>query len=105
MMKNVKIKVETDEQNLKVQERLHELIKEVGSSALYVYIDQGYYDSREGAYNREVSYKRKYYRFLVINKYLDLIICLNEDDWTQRKEKEVSFEEFMEETKWWINTI
>jgi hypothetical protein len=34
-----------------------------------------------------------------------LIICLNEDDWTQRKEKEVSFEEFMEKTKWWINTI
>ena len=94
-MKNVKIKVETEEQNLKVQERLQELNKEVGRSAWYVYLDHGYYDSREGAYNRAVSYKRKHFRFLVIDKYLDFIICTTEDIWKQREEKEVSFEEFM----------
>ena len=94
-MKNVKIKVETDDQNLNVQERLCELNKENGRSAWYVRLDRGYYDSREGAYNRAVSSRKKHYRFLVINKWLDLVIFIDEDDWKKRKEKEVSFDEFM----------
>ena len=100
-MINVKIKVETDEQNLKVQERVKVLNKKVGRSAWYVRLDRGYYDSREGAYYRAVSSRWKHYRFLVINKWLDLVIFIDEDDWKKRKEKEVSFEEFMENRMKW----
>ena len=95
-MKNVKIKVETDVQNLKVQKRLYELNKEVGRNKLYVRFDRGYYDGGKGAYYQAVRSRWKHYRFLVINKWLDLVICIDEDAWKKSKEKEVSFEEFME---------
>ena len=98
MMKNVKIKVETDEQNLKFQERVKNLNKEAGRTAWIVYLDSGngYYNYQDYDYYRAVCSRIKHYRFLVINKNLDLIICTTEDIWKKRKEKEVSFEEFME---------
>ena len=96
-MKNVKIKVETDEQNLKVQERLGELNKENGRTAWGVYLNYGYdyYNYQGYGVDRAVCSRWKHYRFLVIDKYLDFIICTTEDIWKQREEKEVSFEEFM----------
>ena len=97
-MKNVKIKVETEEQNLKVQERLKVLNKENGRSDWYVYLNNGIDNciDLDSDYYRAVCSRWKHYRFIVINKYLDLIICTTEDIWKRRKEKEVSFEEFME---------
>jgi len=96
-MKNVKIKVETDEQNLKVQEKVKVLNKEAGRTAWVVYLNDsyGYYHYRDNVNNRAVCSRWKHYRFLVIDEELDLIICINEDIWKKRKEKEVSFEEFM----------
>ena len=96
-MINVKIKVETDEQNLKVQEKLCELNKENGRTAWRVYLSNGndycYYQDYDS--NRAVCSRWKQYKYLVINKILDLVIYIDEWDWKQRKEKEVSFEEFM----------
>ena len=97
-MKNVKIKVETDEQNLKVQERLHELNKENGSTNWYVTLDRGddYCNYQDYDLDRAVCSSWKKYKYIVIDVDSDLIICINEDDWKQREEKEVSFEDFME---------
>jgi len=97
-MKNVKIKVETDEQNLKIQERVHDLNKEDSGFAWGVFLNSGndyydYYDYQD--YDRAVCFSWKKYKYLVIDNDLDLIICTNEDIWKQREEKEVSFEEFM----------
>ena len=94
-MKNVKIKVETDEQNLKVQERLCELNDRF---AWYVYLGSGiddYIHQVIDDFNRAVCSRGKHYRFLVIDNDLDLVICMSEDIWKQREEKEVSFEAFM----------
>ena len=41
-MKNVKIKVETDDQNLKVQEKVKVLNKEAGNTDWYVVLYDGY---------------------------------------------------------------
>ena len=97
-MKNVKIKVETEEQNLKVQERLHELNKEDSGFAWVVYLGSGYdfYNIQDEDDYRAVRSRWKHYRFLIIDNDLDLVICMTEDIWKKRKEKEVSFEEFME---------
>ena len=97
-MKNVKIKVETEEQNLKVQERLCELNKENGRTAWYVLLYNGIDNciDLDSDYYRAVCSRWKHYRFLVLDVDLDLIICINEYVWKRRKEKEVSFEEFME---------
>ena len=94
-MKNVKIKVETEEQNLKVQKRVHELND---GFAWRVYLDNGYdySDSQDFDYTRAVWSRWKKYKYLVIDVDVDLIICINGYIWKQRKEKEVSFEEFME---------
>ena len=97
-MKNVKIKVETDEQNLKVQERLNLLNKENGNTNWYVTLYRGndycYYQDYDS--NRAVCSSWKKYKYLIVDVDLDLIICRNEDIWKRRKEKEVSFEDFME---------
>ena len=98
-MKNVKIKVETEQQNLKVQERVHELNKEAGRTAWIVYLDygDGYYNFYQGNdYYRAVCSRWKHYKYLLINKNLNLVIYSDECDWKKRKEKEVSFDEFME---------
>ena len=97
-MINVKITVETEDQNLKVQERVKNLNKEAGRTAWIVYLDSGngYYNYQDYDHYRAVCSRIKNYRFLVINKNLDLIICTTEDIWKKRKEKEVSFEDFME---------
>ena len=94
-MKNVKIKVETEEQNLKVHERLCELNE---GFAWFVYLNDGYdYCNSQGNGNDRAVWSRwKHYKYLVIEEDLDLIICTTEDIWKKRKEKEVSFEEFME---------
>ena len=94
-MKNVKIKVETDEQNLKVQKRLCEL-NEGFAWSVYLNDGYGYYNRQDYDGNRAVWSRWKHYKYLVIDVDLDLMICINEYIWKQRKEKEVSFEEFME---------
>ena len=93
-MKNVKIKVETDEQNLKVQKRLCELNE---GFAWFVYLNDSYdYRNNQGNGNdRAVCSRIKQYKYLVVDVALDLIICTSEDIWKKRKEKEVSFEDFM----------
>ena len=100
-MKNVKIKVETDEQNLKVQERLYELNKEAGRTAWRVYLDRGndYYGYQGSDNYRAVCARWKKYKYLVITKNVDLVMYIGEWVWKKRKEKEVSFEDFMEKTK------
>ena len=97
-MKNVKIKVETEEQNLKVQKRLCDLNKENGRTAWYVFLRYGhdYYDYQDIDNLRAVSYNMKHFRFLILDNHLGLVICMSEDDWNEREEKEVSFDEFME---------
>jgi len=97
-MNNVKIKVETDEQNLKVQERVKELNKENGRSDWGVYRDNGTYnyDYRDNYNDLAVCSRCKQHKYLVIDVDLDLIICTSEDIWKKREEKEVSFEDFME---------
>ena len=95
-MKNVKIKVETEQQNLKVQERVHDLNEGFG---WFVYLDNGYdfYCNSQGNGNdRAVCSRIKNYKYLIVDVALDLIICTSEDIWKKRKEKEVSFEAFME---------
>ena len=97
-MKNVKIKVENEDQNLKVQERLCGLNKEASGFAWVVNVLNGdanyYYQVDDGS--RAVCSRWKHHKYLVIDNDLDLIICVNEYIWKKRKEKEVSFEEFME---------
>jgi len=97
-MKNVKIKVETDEQNLKVQERLCEFNKENRRTNWYVTLYDGYgnYYYQDYDYTRAVCSMWKHYKYLVIDNDLDLVIYIDEWDWKQRKEKEVSFDEFMD---------
>ena len=99
-MKNVKIKVETDEQNLKVQERLYDLNKENGNTNWHVTLYRGndydFYDTQDTDNYRAVCSSWKKYKYLIVDEDLDLIICTTEDIWKKRKEKEVSFEEFME---------
>ena len=98
-MKNVKIKVETDEQNLKVQERVKNLNKEAGRTAWYVILYDGfeyYYGQVTDDNFRAVCSRWKKYKYLLIDVDSDLIICTSGDIWKKRKEKEVSFEEFME---------
>jgi hypothetical protein len=97
-MKNVKIKVETDEQNLKVQERVIDLNKEAGRTAWDVYLNDSYdyYSYQDYDTYHAVCSRWKHHKYLVINRDLDLIICITEDIWKKREEKEVSYEEFME---------
>ena len=86
-MKNVKIKVETDEQNLKVQERLKDLNKENGNTNWYVTLycgnDSCYYQDYDS--NRAVCSSWKKYKYLAVDVDLDLIICIDEWDWKKRK--------------------
>ena len=97
-MRNVKIKVETEEQNVKVQETVMDLNKEIGRTALDVYLTDSYdyYGYQNYETCRLVCSRWEKYKYLVINRDLDLYICINEDIWKKREEKEVSFEEFME---------
>jgi hypothetical protein len=97
-MKNVKIKVETDEQNLAVQKKLMELNHENERFAWDVILDSGldYYPTQDYDDSRAVCSMWKGFRYLVIDKDLDLVLFIDKEAWDRRKEKEVSFEEFVE---------
>jgi hypothetical protein len=96
-MKNVKIKVETDEQNLAVQKRLMELNHKNERFSWSVSLNTGYACYYQAAdYNRAVCSMWKGFRYLVIDKDLDLVIFIDKEAWDRRKEKEVSFAEFVE---------
>ena len=98
-MKNVKLKVETEQQNLKVQETVRVLNKENGRTAWYVILYDGfeyYYGQVTDDNFRAVCSSWKKYKYLVIDVDLYLMICINEDIWKKREEKEVSFADFME---------
>jgi ABC-type oligopeptide transport system substrate-binding subunit len=98
-MKNVKIKVKTDEQNLAVQKRLMELNHKNDRVSWYVDLSDGddYYRNlfTDNDLSRAVCSMLKGYRYLVIDKDLDLVIFINKEEWDRKKEKEVSFEEFI----------
>jgi hypothetical protein len=96
-MKNVKIKVKTDEQNLAVQKRLMELNHEKDRFAWDVYLNNGfdYYFNQDIDNIRAVCSVWKGFRYLVIDMDLDLVLFINKEVWDRRKEKEVSFEEFI----------
>jgi hypothetical protein len=98
-MKNVKIKVETDEQNLAVQKKLMELNHEKDRFAWYVILNTGYatYYNRDTDNFRAVCSVWKGFRYLVIDMDLDLVLFINKEVWDGREEKEVSFEEFIRE--------
>jgi hypothetical protein len=98
-MKNVKIKVKTDEQNLAVQKRLMELNYKNERFAWNVLLNNGngYYNYQDYDANRAVCSVWKGFRYLVIDKHLDLVIFIDKKAWDGREEKEVSFEEFIGE--------
>jgi hypothetical protein len=98
-MKNIKIKVETDEQNLAVQKKLMGLNHEKDRFSWYVYLYDGYANCpyQDSDLPRAVCSEWKGFRYLVIDKDLDLVLFINKDAWDRKKEKEVSFEEFIRE--------
>jgi hypothetical protein len=98
-MKNVKIKVKTDEQNLAVQKKLMELNHKNDRFAWRVALLYGfdYYNTRDYDGFRAVCSVWKGFRYLVIDKDLDLVLFIDKEEWDRRKEKEVSFEEFIGE--------
>jgi hypothetical protein len=98
-MKNVKIKVKTDEQNLAVQKKLMELNHKNESVAWNVSLTYGYdnCDYQALDFCRAVCSVWKGFRYLVIDKDLDLALFIDKEVWDRRKEKEVSFAEFIGE--------
>jgi len=92
-MKNIKLKVETDEQNQKVFEKMYELY---GHKWVILLVggDGGW--SNQGFAYRAVCSRWKGFRHFAINNDNDFILFVHKDDWEKRKEKEVSFEEFMQ---------
>lgn len=95
MIKNVKLKVETDEENQYVFNKLVEVNKEF---AWLVYLNLGYdyYCSQDFDFVRAVCSEWKGFRNLVIESNGDLILFVHEKYYNKRKEKEITFEEFKE---------
>ena len=94
-MKNIKIKV-NQEQNLKVQEKVNEMNK---NRAWYITLTHGYLSLDDiGSGRRAVCVSQNWigFEYLVIDSDGDLIFCWDKDIFDERKEKEVSFKDFVE---------
>ena len=97
-MNNVKLKVKTFKQNMNVQKKIQELNKKQGRDAWYVYLYRGYVIDVDVTDNdRVVCVSRHWagFQYLVIDSCTNLILCFNEKEWNERKEKIVSYEEFI----------
>jgi hypothetical protein len=92
-LENIKIKVETDEENQFVLSKHKELNS--GIAWLVALSDgDGYYDTQFNAYFRAVCSVWKGFRHLVINEFGILILLDSEINWDKREEKEINFKEF-----------
>ena len=93
-IKNIKLKVETDEQNQYVLQKHLDLNK---GCKWFVYLTNGdvYWLDQVGT-TRAVCSRWKGFRHLVINDYGDLILCLYDEYYNRRDEKEIPFDEFKE---------
>ena len=97
-MNNVKLKVKTFKQNMNVQKKIQELNKKQGRDAWYVPLFGGDVGSTAITYPiRVVCVSRNWagVQYLVIDGCTNLILCFNEKEWNERKEKIVSYEEFI----------
>jgi MoaA/NifB/PqqE/SkfB family radical SAM enzyme len=92
-IKNIKLEVETDEQNQYILNKLLDVNK---GFTWYVYLYNGsaYYDGQGSVNNRAICSVWKGFRYLVIDSDGDLILCAFEDYYNKIKEKEITFEEF-----------
>ena len=94
MIKNIKIKVETDEQNQYV---FNKHLESNRGCKWFVDLYGGYdYWSTQDGTNRAVYSRWKGFRHLVIDDDGDLILCLREEYYNTRDEKEITFDEFQE---------
>jgi len=94
-----KIKIETDEQNISVQEKIKELNKGVDRFAWNIYIDNGtyaYFNLQKERGYEDVSTLWKGFRYLCINEDLDLFLFPNEKTWERRTEPEISVKDLSE---------
>ena len=94
-IKNIKLKVETDEENQYVLNKLRDVNK---GFAWSVPLFDGYdfYGTQGLGYGRAVCSEWKSFRYLVIDKDCNLILCAFEDYYNKRQEKEITFDEFKE---------
>ena len=93
-IKNIKLKVETDEQNQYVLQKHLDLNK--GCKWLVTLNYGTIYWLNQDYTPRAVCSRWKGFRHLVINDYGDLILCLYEEYYNRREETEITFEEFKE---------
>ena len=94
MITNIKLKVETDEQNQYVLEKHLELNK--GCDWLVILNFGSVYWSDRDVANRTVCSLWKGFRHLVIDDEGDLILCSQEEYYNERDEDEITFDEFQE---------
>ena len=93
-IKNIKLKVETDEQNQYVLQKHLEVNKSCNWFVRLVYGFDGW--NNQGDIYRVVCSRWKGFRHLAIDDAGDLILCLQEENYNKRKENEITFEEFKE---------
>lgn len=93
-MNNIKLKVNSPEQNMQVQKKVKELNRERGH--WNVFLNHGFVNAIDYVL-RAVYVSRNWsgFEYLVIDKDNDLILCTNKEAFDKRQEKEVSFEEFI----------
>ena len=95
MIKNIKLQVETDEQNQYVLNKLLDVNK---NPVWIVYLDGGYdyfyFQDLDG--NRAFCSVWKGFRHLVVDDSGDFFLCVFKDDFEEREEKEITFEQFKE---------
>ena len=92
---NIKLKVETDEENQYVLQKHIELNKEC-EWVVTLYNGDDYWSTHNLDTSRAVCSVWKGFRYLVIDSDGDLILCDFEGYYTERAEKEISFDEFKE---------
>ena len=94
MIKNIKLKVETDEENQYVLQKHLELNKGC-KWFVDLYIGNDSWNDHDGN-NRAVCSRWKGFRHLFIDNDGDLILFFQEEDYNERDEKEITFDEFQE---------
>jgi hypothetical protein len=101
MKTNVKFRVETDEENQQVFYYIKEQ-SEKEDFAWAVFLDGGgdyFFDSQDFDDPLAFCSVWKGFRYFAVDIYNDLILCISEEEYNKRHEKEITFEEFIGEVK------